>query len=83
MLRSLQRYCKAIIRIQKFCVYWKNNIKNPKTKAGIRRHAVGLLQKYLRGYQVRRKYMYDLLNLQADKMYEPFRIIDIIARGHF
>jgi hypothetical protein len=42
-----------------------------------------LVQTVLRGYQVRRKYMYDLLNAQADAMHEPFRRIDIIARGHF
>jgi len=27
--------------------------------------------------------MYELMNMRADLMHEPWRIIDIIARGHF
>lgn len=72
-----------MLRIQRFCVYWKNFIKNPQTKLAKKKRAVALIQKVLRGYQARRAHMYEILNAKADAMHEPFRIVDIISRGHF
>lgn len=53
------------MRIQRFCVYWKEYVKNPKTRAAKMRKGTVLIQKVLRGYQVRRKYMYDLMHLKT------------------
>lgn len=44
---------------------------------------MALIQRTLRGYQVRRKVEYEVLNARADELWKYWEKIDVVAKGHF
>ena len=79
----LMAYVRAVAAIQRGFRRWKRVHGDPKRRVAIRNGNAFLIQKFLRGYQARRKYMYKILEIRSERMYGYFSVIDKVTRGHF
>lgn len=79
----LMEYVRAVAAIQRGFRRWKRVHGDPSRRVAIRNGNAFLIQKFLRGYQARRKYMYNILEIRSERMYCYFSVIDKVTRGHF
>jgi len=74
---------RAVGVIQKVVRRWIATVRDPARIKERQEAATELVQKFLRGYQVRRKVEYQVLDARADKMYDYFHRIDTVCKSHF
>lgn len=73
---QLSRLAKSTRLIQKRWRYWKANVKDPEKRYALKDSKTFFIQKFLKGYQARRKIMYDVMEASCEKTHILFMKID-------
>ena len=82
-MERVRNLVKAILTIQKGFRRWKAKYGDPQKIVRVKHEKAFFIQKFLRGYQARRKQIYRILNYRSDRMYGYFNVINKVSRGHF
>lgn len=81
--RDRAAYMKAVVLLQKRIREWKATVRDPAKLKERQETATKLIQKFLRGYQARRKAEYWVMDAKADKLYDYWHKIDVVCKSHF